>query len=762
MNAPLPATAPRYTLAEIAETIGKHKTSVLRRAEKEAWLFEDVPHPGGKKRFYPVATLPADIRSAILQAQLRTSVASSAAEALPAVSPAAGSFLRVSPAMAADHQHAKTTKQRETETARRVILGRVAQLQLVAGCSQEAALTTMLTHARATGELAPTLSLARDSRGRKGAHDDGLPSVRSLKRWLSKKAGGGDLAPAIPQQDWTVKPWHASAIALMQRPQGSIKKWVHEQLLQGWQAHWGTPVSYDTLTRFFRDRASQIDLVDGRHTGMDFKSHKRYRRRTKVGLWPAQEVHADGWCTHFTAPHPVSGEYVTYEVWSAIDFATNYVATPAFGLSESYEVIAKCLENFVRELGVPAIWQIDNTKSAKNDRFELDSVASLQARLGMTVVHPKMLAKGKGNSQANGLPEKLHAWYDQQAKELGTYQGKTMDSLTLKRVKRITGKMARAVDAAERQALKREAERAGKGLVFDSYEGACAWMLGKVEKYRDTPNRGLPKIRDPQDGKPRHQTPREALAQARAEGWEPVLMSEPEIADAFRPHVRKTIKRGGVWAYAGHRFDHDDLEAWNNQEVMVAIDLHDYRQVWVKTLEGRLIVKAALVESRLPRPKSLYELAQAKRRDAQIKRREDQIDAIEARDESRVIEVEVEAPSSTMPWYMSPVLEPGREYIEAEFETVAEAPVAPAMPENVKPLPGAEPRPLFYTDHDQYRWLMNHRATWRADDARWLLDYTDSDDYRDIAERYAFQGVAWNSEAEARAKSLTAVEEAAR
>lgn len=757
MNAPLLPAVQRYTLNEIAEAIGAHKTSAMRRADRESWLFEEVSGRGGKKRFYPVATLPSDIKTAILQAHLRPqTVVPPSAEALPAVTPAAGAFLPAPLALPAEHHHAKTTRQRETETARRVILGRLAQLQLVAGCSQEAALTTMLTHARATGELAPTLALARDSRGRKGDHDDGLPSVRSLKRWLSKKAAGADLAPGIPQQDWSVKPWHATAIALMQRPQGSIKKWVHEQLEKGWQPHWGEPISYDTLTRFFRDRASQIDLIDGRHTGMDFKAHKRYRRRTKVGLWPAQEVHADGWCTHFTAPHPVSGEYVTYEVWTAIDFATNYPCTPAFGLTESYEVIAKCLENFVRELGVPAIWQIDNTKCAKNDRFELDSVASLQARLGMTVVHPSIITKGKGNSQANGLVEKLHSWYDQQARELGTYQGKAMDSLTLKRVKRITAKMAKAADVADRAALKREAERAGKGIVFDSYEAAITWMTEKVDKYRNAPNRGLPKMRDEATGRLRHQTPREALNAAMADGWEAVLMSEAEVADAFRPHVRKPVKRGGVWAYSGHLFDHEELEAWNGKEVMVAIDIHDWQQVWVKTLEGRLICAAKLVESRLPRPKSFYEMAEAKRREGQIKRKEQQIDAIEARDSSKILE----APK--MPWYVSPVLEPGGQYIDAEFETVAEAPAAPAMPENVAALPGAEPRPLFYTDHDQYRWLMTHRAAWRADDARWLLDYTDSDDYRDIAERYAYQGVAWNSEAEARAKSLTAVEGAAR
>jgi putative transposase len=714
----------------------------------------------GKGLEWPISCLPPETRDALHQRELAklpiavspaptftdsSSPAPSAAGVLPAERPERQTGLSIPPDLTGEHHAAKTRAQRETETARKVILGRVTSLQHSTGCSQEAALVTLLTHARATGELAPTLAHARDKRGRKGGRDDGLPSVRSLKRWLSKSSSGADLAPAIPQKDWTLKPWHAQVYSLLRRPQGGTLKWVHEQLLASWNPAHGEPPSYDAVARFRREKASQIDLLDGRHTGMDLKAHKRYQIRSKAGLWPAMEVHADGWCTHFTAPHPVSGEYVTYEVWTAIDFATNYPCTPAFGLAESYEVIAKCLENAVRDIGVPAIWQIDNTKSAKNDRFELDSVASLQARLGMTVVHPKMLAKGKGNSQANGLIENLHAWYDREARELATYQGKGMDGLTLKRVKRITAKMAKSRDLVERDTLKREAERAGKGVVFESFEAAHAWFMGKIEKRRDTPSRGLPKLRDPQTGKLRHQTPREALEQARSEGWEPIVMTDAEIADAFRPHVKKTVKRGGVWAYTGHRYDHAELEDWNNKEVMVAIDLHDWRTVWIKTLDGRLIVEAALVEARSPRPMSMYEMAQTKRRESQIKRREQQIDAINARTETPVLDV---------PWYVSPVLEAGRPYLEGEAVEIKESAAELAAPaENVIAMPGIEKRPWFTNDPDQYRWLMRNLAQWDKSDVLWLLDYVGTDDYLDILPRYEMQGVVWCDADAARARA---------
>ena len=462
---------------------------------------------------------------------------------------------------------------------------------------------------------------------------------KTYYNWLEIEETRGDLAPAVRERDMAVQPWHALAYALAQRPQGGTKRWIAEQIAEQWKPDWGSKVpSYDVVAAFFRDKASRFDVLVGRHTGMDLKSQMPYQPRTREGLWPAMEAHADGWNTHFTAPHPVSGEFVTYEVWTAIDYATAYPTTPAFGISESYEVIAKCLENYIRELGVPAIFQTDNTGSVKNDRFEFDGIASLQARIGFVIKHPSLVAVGKGNSQANGLVENLHAWYDRECRVLATYQAKGMDGLVLKRVKRITAKLAKSTDVMERAKLQAEAEKAGKGKVFTSFNQAKDWFLTVVEKKRNEPSRGLPKIDDPVTGKRRHMSPRERLDQFRAQGWEPVAMSDAELIDAFRPHVRKTVQRGMVTPYAAQKYSHPDLIHYNGVEVMVAIDIMDPWQVWVKDLEGRLICVASYIQGRLPSPKSMYDDATERRAEAQIKRKESQIEAIENRLSPPVIE----------------------------------------------------------------------------------------------------------------------------
>ena len=65
MNAPLPSVAVSATLVEIGKALGLHRTSALRRSEREAWPFEETTTRGGQLRLFPLATLPADVVAAL-------------------------------------------------------------------------------------------------------------------------------------------------------------------------------------------------------------------------------------------------------------------------------------------------------------------------------------------------------------------------------------------------------------------------------------------------------------------------------------------------------------------------------------------------------------------------------------------------------------------------------------------------------------------------------------------------------------------------
>lgn len=448
---------------------------------------------------------------------------------------------------------------------------------------------------------------------------------KTYYNWLDNFNKRGSYAPLKAQPDMSVKPWHALALSLRQRPQGSTLTWIAEQVEAQWDEAWGKkPLDlYSVIWRFFENKCSSIDQLKGRYTGSKLRSYKNFITRTSAGMYPWQEVHADGWNTHCTAPHPVTGEFVTHEVWIFRDVATRFRCPPGIGLTENYDVITKGLENCVRVGGVPVILQTDSTKIIKKSpRFQF-----IADEAGMTIVHPVEV----GNSQANGIAENGNKDLDRACRELATYQAKGMDTLTLKRVKKITADMVKAANAGDvelRDKKKKEAEKVGKGLVFGSHQEFIDWINAVVDKPNDRPHPALPKIRDENSGKMRHQTPRESLNEHRANGWEPVLLLEAHLVDLFRTRVQVRVTRGGVIPYGKMRYTDPELLHWNGKDVVVAFDKMEWKKVWVRTLAGVDICEAEFSYATPYRAQTAYEMGEEKRANAQIKRREKDIERI--------------------------------------------------------------------------------------------------------------------------------------
>jgi len=604
------------------------KKGWVELASREGWQRRERTGRGGGFE-YELAALPSEVRDKITIHLLHVAQAQQQAEAemLPATNSAVPVLQDLPQA------------DRDCNIAR----GRIVNFVKNFPGSAEAAVVHLNEH-RVAGALNAGMKWAFEHAWDKPRSN--VLSRDTLNKWIKRHKQTGHYVPGKRQKDFSVRPWHAVAVALRKRPQGNSLTWLHDELSKNWQDAWGKTPGYDAVRRFFNEKFSQLDQVKGRYTGSQLRSHRFFQHRSREGLVPAQECHADGWNSHFTAPHPVTGEFVTYEIWHSHDVATRYVPEPGLGLTENYEVIAKCLENFIRELGVPLIFQVDSTKVVRgSDRFTNHPILSLEGRIGFTVRHPKEV----GNSQANGIPENFNTTYlDKCSKELATYQNpRSMDELSFKRVKKLTADMVKAAskgDLETRDRLKREAERMGKGLVFESFQQAIDWIREKIVAYNDRPHRSLPKVRGA-DGKMRHQTPREALAEFKEKGWEPVLMGDtPEahelaLVDAFRPRAIVKVTRETVSPYGGMRFSNRDvLGHWNGKHVVVTYDIHEWRSVRVTDLDGEFICMAQFVEATGYRTQTAYEDAEEKRSKAQIRRREKQIDQIKARTPGAAIE----------------------------------------------------------------------------------------------------------------------------
>jgi len=467
----------------------------------------------------------------------------------------------------------------------------------------------------------------------------------TLNKWKQLKNRRGSHAPAKPCADMAVKPWYGLLLALKKRPQGGNLTWVCDQIAEQWDAAWGAaPPSYSSVRRAL-DKFSELDKLKGRHSGSQLRAKLFYHTRTSAGMEPWDELHADGWATHFTAPHPGTGEYVTYEVWHAHDVATRFVPPFSVGLTENAEVILKCIESAVRSGGVPVFIQTDSTRIVKNsERFKTNPATALEERLGTTFVHPQTV----GNSQANGIAENFNAWLDRECRELATYQNpKQMDELAFKRGRKLTTAIVRAAQAGDTEgvlASRRELERTNKGLVFLTWAQAVGWLEAKRRKWNAKPHRALPKVRDAETGRLRHQSPDESLMQWIVErGWDAAL---PELADGeleaflqevFRLHIQTKVRRGAVSPYGGMRYRHEALDEWLGRDVVVAYDLMDWHSVTVKTLKGEFICEAAFVESVGYRTLSAQEAGEERRTLARIRNHERAI-AREHRRSPRTIE----------------------------------------------------------------------------------------------------------------------------
>lgn len=513
------------------------------------------------------------------------------------------------------------------------------------GLSERAACDELLRQAKA-GELTPEQTqMLRDGRTAQGRKSrDGWVNWTTVRRWYRRPDGQEAPTPtSLPDDD--VLPWHALAVQRYAMASKPCLTQVHEWLVENWTAACGEkPPSLHQVNYFFRKKYSKGDQHLGRHTGSALDAKKFYQHRTAGGLPPWTVLHADGWTTHFTAPHPVTGEFVTLELWHAQDLATRYLPPMSIAMSECKEVIAKCIENAVRVGGVMGGLQTDSTRSMKNKTMSLDVTSSLAARLGITVVHPVKV----GKSQTNGLAENLNAWLDREAKELATYQGKSMDSLAFKRQRKLTAKMVKARsagDLVQAAKFKAQLQKQTQGIVFERHEDAVAWVRKVEAKWNNRPHSALPKVHDEALGRDRHMTPQESLDAARAAGWAPVAVDEADLVDIFRVHEQRKVIRETVVAYNKQRYYHPDLNAYDGEMVMVAIDPMDHKHVWVKDLQGRLICQAQYVAATGYHPLSMYEAMLEKRTDAALKRLDAKAEAVMARAAPQALEMEMQAPA---------------------------------------------------------------------------------------------------------------------
>lgn len=580
------------TYQDIAGALSMAKSSIADRAVRESWPYTEQPVRGGRRRLFPVALLPQDVQAAI-KAKATEALLASMPAALPVPANVA---LPIAFQASAD----LTDKQRLERDARTGVLKAIRRLMDEAGCSQEAAMTTLLTSARAAKldpQLDAMLRLARDPRGRAG---DGYPSIRTLKRWLKAR----DLAPRQPQKNLTVPPWAPAFLAEYQKPQKPSVAEAHREFEKTWS---GEAPSLHQVRRWL-DKVGRVTREMGRRGPRELKALKPFIRRGFEQLLPNDVWSADGHCFDAEVQHPLTGKAFRPEITGIVDIATRRCVGFSVDLAESGMAVLYALEHGVEQCGIPAIFYVDNGSGYKNAMM-LDETVGLMGRLGISMENSLPY-----NSQARGVIERLHkTLWVAAAKKLPSYIGASMD----REARQKQFKLSRA-------ALKGEVVR----LPLMPFGEFIAFCKCEIAEYNARAHRSLG-----------NKSPDQVWAE-KIGAVEIHPLSAEDRAAMFRPRIERTVARGEIRLFNNVYFA-GALTEFHGEVLPVAYDIHDPSQVWVYATDGRFICTAEWnVNKRDYFPTSVVEQAREQRADGRLKRLDAKRAEIEAERRARpVLEV---------------------------------------------------------------------------------------------------------------------------
>lgn len=703
---------------EIAHLLGDTPIStVTRRAKREGW--QSVPRKGrGGGKLWVVSSMPAETRDLLASLLLRKcEEKAQESEQVTKICAPIGSKISApigscaSPALPAaaaqPAPRALSDRERVIMTARLALCRELDRLLPLVG--KKAAIEHIVTAFR-LGELSPLL--AQKVRAALGKNRGEGLGVRTLYRWYADYLAGGE-AGLVPRFS---RPTHAPAwadefLSHYQKPQHPTVVLAHADLSRAMRERGETPPSIHACRRLLA-KMSQPEREAGRATQNALLKLRPYQRRDTKELWPTDAYTADGTTFDAEVLHPDHGQPFKPEITAILDVATRRCVGISVALSESALTVLDALRMSCCYGGVPALFYSDGGPGYVN-RLLLDDRTGMMTRLGITPTNAI-----PGRPQGKGLMERaVKTLWVRAAQGLTSYTGALMDG-----------------DAAHRNfKLSRAALKTGKRAVLPSWEEFKRHILARVEEYNTTPHRGLPRYRDAQ-GRLRHYSPEEYWQTFTARGFTPERVPQGMEAELFMPGARRVTRNGWLQFYSG-RYYAPELAEFHGEAVEVRYDIWDAGRVWCWTLDGRPICEATLEGNSRPYfGQSRVEAAREKRARAQVKRLDAKLQRV--------------APGATIVLPESKANGPDTATTVSCADSTAPA-LAPAAAvetitiTDVTPTPEPVPvRPLFACTHERYRWLMHHPDARTDADSAWLRDYRRGEEYADLKDLYAAEGIA--------------------
>lgn len=373
----------------------KNLESIRYRAKTQDWPYiEEVGKArGGRLKKYLIASLPAEIRAAIMKRQ-----SDELAEKMPKTLPQVRPGTAMSAQALAEAAKLLNEKQRSVADARCAVVAAVLGIKYQYGCSAKAAVAQFLG-LLAEGKLdAVTLGNLEKANDRSRSAKVG---ERTLDGWISAylKAENATerLVALAPKTTKAVKPiesygWLPMFMQFHNIPSAPKLAHSYRRFVQ-WAEAENMPVNDVpnlSMVRRVWDKLPMIMQERGRKTGAAYKSLLPYVKRDWGALKPNDVWIGDGHSFKAKVAHPVHGRPFKPEVTVIIDGCTRFVVGFSVSLAESCVAVSDALRIGVKHFGLPIIYYSDTQQRT-------DAVlAKLNALGGLSIAYFTAIAESAG------------------------------------------------------------------------------------------------------------------------------------------------------------------------------------------------------------------------------------------------------------------------------------------------------------------------------------------------------------------------------
>ncbi|GGW23833.1 DNA-binding protein [Vreelandella hamiltonii] len=567
-----------YSAKELAGLPGMPSTErgVKKAADREGW--EGQRRIGSKAVEYAFAVLPKETQNALLLAQADNAAPTPTSTVAPL------------------QEEQRPSQQQLTDAQRQVMGARVAFVREIERMSkmvsQQRAIETLVAHAQAD-DLTPYLKqrvvLANDRKT-----DTRTLSERTLKRWIAdfRKHGERGLAPKRRKADMSMPLWAGDFLKRYQKPQKPSVEAAYQLLVEQTEP----PHPSIHQVRRWLAKLSPEARERGRMGAHELKALQPFKRRTSDALLPNDVWVADGHTFDAEVINPLTSQAFRPEITLIIDWGTRRIVGFALNLAESTVATLDALRDAVSRVGMFNLFYVDNGSG-----FDNATVYEVVDRLGGSITHSLPY-----NSQARGVIERAHQTIlVKLAKEMPSFIGADMDKEAATKAHKLS---------------RRDIKQGLKPAFIPTFQEFFERLNDALDVYNHRPHKGLPKVRDLDSGKLRHQSPMEAWKSAEAEGFEALTAPSDVVASLMRPQEVRKTNRGEVRINGGVYFM-DALRDFHGEEIRVAWDYRDTGCVGIFTLEGEYLGDAQLDGNATPAmPASMIERAAEKREKGQLNR----------------------------------------------------------------------------------------------------------------------------------------------